>query len=308
MRDYLERWLYDPVVGKLIAAAIGVVVIYVLVAFVHRAATRYVADSETRYRARKLTAFLGYVAGFLLLASIFSDRFGQLTVALGVAGAGIAFALQEVIASVAGWVAISFGAFYRPGDRVQVGGIKGDVIDVGVFRTTLMEVGQWVNADLFTGRIVRVANSFVFKEPVFNYSGDFPFLWDEVVLRVRYGSDYALARTILDRVGTEVTGGYAAAAKQTWEAIARKYRVEAISVEPSVTVTATDNWLEYTLRFIVDYRLRRTVKDRLFTRILEEIDKVSGQVNIASATWELSKLPPLQVQVTDARKPQDPKS
>jgi small-conductance mechanosensitive channel len=302
VRSYLERWLYDPVVGKLVAAAIGIVVIYGLVHFLNRASTRYLADAETRYRTRKFTAFLGYVAGVLLLASIFSDRFGQLTVALGVAGAGIAFALQEVIASVAGFVAISFGAFYRPGDRVQVGGIKGDVIDVGVFRTTLMECGQWVNADLFTGRIVRIANSFVFKEPVFNYSGDFPFLWDEVVLRVRYGSDYVLARAILDRVGTEVTGDYATAARQTWEEIARKYRVEAISVEPTVTVIATDNWLEYTLRFIVDYRLRRTVKDRLFTRILEEIDKVSGRVNIASATWELSKLPPIQVQITEPRK------
>jgi small-conductance mechanosensitive channel len=308
MKENLERWLYDPLVGKLVAAAIGIVVIYGLVHFVHKASTRYLADAETRYRARKFTGFLGYVAAFLLLASIFSDRFGQLTVAFGVAGAGIAFALQEVIASVAGWVAISFGAFYRPGDRVQVGGIKGDVIDVGVFRTTLMECGQWVNADLFTGRIVRIANSFVFKEPVFNYSGDFPFLWDEVALRVRYGSDYVLARAILEKVGTEVTGDYADAAKQTWEEIARKYRVEAISVEPTVTVMATDNWLEYTLRFVVDYRLRRTVKDRLFTRILEEIDKVSPRVNIASATWELSKVPPLQVQVTDARNPQDSKA
>jgi hypothetical protein len=125
---------------------------------------------------------------------------------------------------------------------------------------------------------------------------------------VRYGSDYVLARAILEKVGTEVTGDYADAAKQTWEAIARKYRVEAISVAPTVTVMATDNWLEYTLRFIVDYRLRRTVKDRLFTRILEEIDKVSPRVNIASATWELSKVPPLQVQVTEAPRPQEPKS
>jgi small-conductance mechanosensitive channel len=103
-------------------------------------------------------------------------------VAIGVAGAGIAFALQEVIGSVAGWIAISFGGFYRPGDRVQVGGIKGDVIDIGILRTTLMELGEWVNSDLYSGRIVRVANSFVFKQPVFNYSGDFPFLWDELRL------------------------------------------------------------------------------------------------------------------------------
>jgi small-conductance mechanosensitive channel len=55
-----------------------------------------------------------------------------------------------------------------------------------------MELGEWVQSDLYTGRIVRIANSFVFKEPVFNYSGDFPFLWDEVKIPVKYGSDRAL--------------------------------------------------------------------------------------------------------------------
>jgi small-conductance mechanosensitive channel len=301
MKQYLEQWLYDPAAGKLVTAGIGILVIYGFVRFARRATTRYVRDTGMRYRVRKIIGFFGYVAGLILLASVFSARFGQFTVALGVAGAGIAFALQEVIASVAGWVAISFGEFYRPGDRVQVAGIKGDVIDVGVFRTTLMECGEWVRGDLFTGRIVRVANSFVFKEPVFNYSADFPFLWDEATLAVRYGSDYVLARAILQNVGQEVTGETAANAKQTWEDVARKYRVEAITVEPMVTVIATDNWLEYTLRYIVDYRSRRKVKDRLYVRILEEIDKVSGKVNIASATWELSKLPPVHVHIADSR-------
>lgn len=96
--------------------------------------------------------------------------------AIGVASASIAFALQEVIGSIAGWIAISFGNFYAPGERVQLGGIRGDVIDIGILRTTLMELGEWVASDLYTGRVVRIANSFVFKQPVFNYSGDFPFL------------------------------------------------------------------------------------------------------------------------------------
>src|SRR5690606_17311423 len=100
------------------------------------------------------------VAGF-----IFSDKLSNLTVALGVTGAGIAVALKEVIASVAGWFAISFNHFFRVGDRVQLGGIKGDVIDIGVLRTTLMEIGEWVDGDLYNGRTVRVFNSFVFKEP-----------------------------------------------------------------------------------------------------------------------------------------------
>ncbi len=132
----------------------------------------------------------------IMVTIVFSDKLGGLTVALGVAGAGIAFALQEVIASVAGWLAILFAGFYKTGDRVQLGGIKGDVIDVNVLRTTLMETGQWVDGDLYNGRIVRIANSFVFKEPVFNYSGDFPFLWDEIKIPVQFGSNYDKARKL----------------------------------------------------------------------------------------------------------------
>lgn len=74
------------------------------------------------------------------------------------------------------------------------------MIDISILCTTLMEVGEWVSADLYTGRIVRIANSSVFKEPVFNYSGDFPFLWDEITVPVKYGSDWTMARAMLRRV------------------------------------------------------------------------------------------------------------
>ena len=174
MQGFLERWLFDPTVGKIIVSLIGVLVIAVIVRFLHRSLARRLRDPDTRYRVRKLITFAGYLVGILFITIVFSDRLGSLTVAFGVAGAGVAFALQEVIVSIAGWVAVSLGHFYQIGDRVQLGGIMGDVIDIGVLRTTLMECGQWVNADLYNGRIVRIANSFVFKEPVFNYSADFP--------------------------------------------------------------------------------------------------------------------------------------
>ncbi len=198
-------------------------------------------DSDARYRARKIITFIGYTAGVLLLAAVFSDRLGRLTVAFGVAGAGVAFALQEVIASIAGWAAVNFAAFYRVGDRIQLGGIKGDVIDIGILRTTLMECGQWINADQYNGRIVRVANSFVFKDPVFNYSADFPFLWDEIVVPVRYGSDAQLAREVLTRIVDDVVGEYARSAKQGWKRIVNQYRIEDARIDPMVTLIANDN-------------------------------------------------------------------
>jgi small-conductance mechanosensitive channel len=99
-----------------------------------------IKDNNNRYKAKKFSSFIGYFLTIILLTVVFSDRLGNLTVALGVAGAGIAFALQEVIASFAGWLAIMFGGFYDTGDRVQLGGIKGDVMDIGVLRTTIMEM------------------------------------------------------------------------------------------------------------------------------------------------------------------------
>lgn len=288
----IDQWLYDPVVGKLITAVIGVAVIYALVRFLQRSVNRYVAETETRYRTRKLVTFIGYIAAAGVLATVFSERLTGLTVAFGVAGAGIAFALQEIIASVAGWVAISFGGFYRTGDRVQLGGIRGDVIDIGVLRTTLMEVGEWVKGDLYNGRIVRVANSFVFKEPVFNYSGDFPFLWDEITFPVKYGSDWKFAREVLQRVAEEVMGDFARRSGESWKTVVKKYLIEDARVEPMITLRADENWVEFTVRYIVDYKQRRTAKDLLFTRILEEVEASDGRIQIASAAFEITNVTP----------------
>jgi small-conductance mechanosensitive channel len=133
---------------------------------------------------------------------------------------------------------------------------------------------------------------------VFNYSAEFPFLWDEIAIGVKYGSDYPLTRSILERIGEEVVGDYARSAEVTWKAMVRKFRLEDARVIPAVTVMATDNWLQFTLRYVVDYKLRRSTKDRLFMRFLEEIDKVPGRINIASSTFEITKVPTLNVQVT----------
>ncbi|MES2123725.1 MAG: mechanosensitive ion channel domain-containing protein [Gemmatimonadota bacterium] len=289
LRATLNSWLTDPTIGKVVALIVGIVVVVTAVRFINRSLGRLVHDSEARYRSRKLVIFLGYVVVVVLVLVIFSGKLGGLTVTLGVAGAGIAFALQEVIASFAGWFAIAMSGFYRTGDRVQLGGIRGDVVDIGVLRTTLMELGEWVHGDLYTGRLVRIANSFVFKEPVFNYSSDFPFLWDEITLPVKYGSDWKTARTLLAGVADEVVGDYSRGAATAWQQITRSFLVEDAAVDPMVTLVANDNWIEFTLRYVVDYKSRRLTKDRLFTRILEEVETSGGRIAIASTTFQLVK-------------------
>ncbi len=295
MDDFINRWLFDPVVGKIVIILIALIIIAVITKLLKKYPTRLIKDKESKYRFRKLINFVGFIIFFIFIVITFSDKLGGLTVALGVAGAGIAFALQEVIASFAGWLAVMFGGFYKTGDRVQLGGIKGDVIDVGVLRTTLMEIGEWIDGDLYNGRIVRIANSFVFKQPVFNYSADFPFVWDEIKLPIRYDSDYALTREILNNISNEILSEFSEDAKKKWHLMLKKYLVEDSVTEPVVTIAANDNWVEFSLRYTVDFKKRRSVKDKLFSRILDEIQKTNGRIRFASATFELVGIPPVEV-------------
>lgn len=297
MNDYFEQWFFDPMIAKVSVAIICLIIIVTVSRFIRSSITRYVKSSDTRYRLRKFINFTSYLVIVLVVTVVFSDRLGNLTVAMGVAGAGVAFALQEVIASFAGWFAITFAGFYKPGDRVQLGGIKGDVIDVSFLRTTLMEIGEWVKSDLYSGRVVRVANSFVFKEPVFNYSGEFPFLWDEIIVPVKYGSDHHLAKRILNRVAEQTVGEYVDTSAHAWQNFSKQFLLEDAAVEPMVFLTANDNWMEFTLRYVVNFKKRRVIKDLLFTRILDEFEKSGGQVKFASTTFQLVETPTIDVRL-----------
>jgi small-conductance mechanosensitive channel len=294
---FLEKWLYDPTVGRFVGLLLGIIIVLILARFFKNSLASRIRDTGIRYHVRKFITYLSYILILLITTLVFSDRLSSLTVALGVAGAGITFALQEVIISLAGWFAISFAGFYKNGDRVQLGGIRGDVIDISMLRTTLMEIGEWVKGDQYSGRIVRIANSFVFKEPVFNYSGDFPFLWDEIVIPVKYGSNHRLARQLFQQVLDEVASDYASQAFDSWQNMVRKYLVESASVEPSIILALNDNWMEYTIRYVVDYKKRRGTKDRLYTRILDEIALTNGEVSLASTTIQLVEIPTLKVQL-----------
>lgn len=292
----IAPWLENAVVQAALGALAIIVTVFVFTKVAQNLVGRNIKDPALRYRVRRGVAFIGYLLAGLAIASALSDSIGRLTLILGGVGAGIAFALQEVIASVAGWAAITLGGYYSVGHRVQLGGTKGDVIAVGVLRTTLAEVGQWVDGDLYNGRVVRVANSFVFKEPVFNYSGDFPFLWDEIKIPVRFGSDRTLATGIFQSAVDEIVGEFTTASKDDWAKMQRSYALEDARLEPMVTYIFNDNWIEYTVRYVVDFSRRRTTKHLLCEKILDAIEPHADKIQLASATYELVGAPALVVQ------------
>ena len=252
---------------------------------------KYIQETNQRYRTRKYVSYTAYIIIILFILITFSAKLSGVTVFLGVAGAGIAFALQEIIVSVAGFMAINFSHFYSVGDRVMLGGIKGDVIDIGLLRTSLMQVGDWVNGDLYNGKMVRVANSFIFKEPVFNYSGEFPFLWDEVIIPLKTESDYHLAKKEFLKILNEVQGDYAREAVGDWQKMTEKMMIEDARVEPMVHMSFDENWISFVLRYVVDYKKRRSTKDQIYSKCLDLINASEGKLKVASASMEITSFP-----------------
>jgi small-conductance mechanosensitive channel len=291
----------NPSLLKFVYLIIGSIIIWILSGLLKRVLISRDEDINIRYHSKKIVSFIGYFLVVILILIIYSNKIEGLTVALGVAGAGIAFALQEVIASFAGWLTIMFGGFYKSGDRVQLGGIKGDVMDIGVLRTTIMETGDWVDGDLYNGRIVLIANSFVFKAPVFNYSGEFPFLWDEIKVPIKFGSNYSLAMEILNEVSQEIASELPEKSSEQWNSLQRKYLLENAQTKPMVSLIANDNWVEFTIRYVVVYNKRRVTKSDLFLKILESVEQTNGAVRFASATFQLVEAPDFNINIKKSK-------
>ncbi len=289
--ESLLEFFQTPPGARLLSVTFVVFVIFIIIRIIKGIIPKYIAATESRYRARKFVNFVGFIFAFIAVLIIFSNQLTGLSVFLGVTGAGIAFAFQEFIASIAGYIAINFTSFFKVGDRVQLGGIKGDVIDIGVLRTSLMEIGDWVNGDLYNGRIVLIANSFIFKEPVFNYSGDFPFLWDEIKVPIKSEGDFEYAREKFKAILVEVQGDYVEKAKKHWSKMTEKLMIEEARVEPMVRMTFDENWITFTLRYVVDFKERRGAKDLISTKVLQAIRESNGRVKVASAAFEITAFP-----------------
>ena len=221
------------------------------------------------------------------------------TLAFGLLSAGVAITLQDLILSISGSLYIFFVKVYKPGDRIEINGIKGDVIDVDSIYTTMMEIGEWVSSDNYSGRIIKLSNAFVFKGPIYNYSMDFPFIWDEFNLPIRYGSDIELAKNIIIKVATETLSEYVVNSIAKWKDVVDRYYIEDAKVEPTLAITMTDNWIQFNLRYIVDYKKRRVTKHILSEIISRKFEETNGQVVLASSTVEIIRIPTIDINEKD---------
>jgi small-conductance mechanosensitive channel len=248
------------------------------------------------------------IAGILLLGvmSIWFDNPARLAGALGLIGAGVAFALQRVITAVAGYFVILRGKTFNVGDRIVMGGVRGDVIDLSFMQTRIMEMGQspkeqgdapsmWIRSRQFTGRIVTVTNDKVFDEPVYNYTREFPYIWDEINLPVKYGDDADRVENILLDAARRNALTREKIGDEEVKRLEDGFGIGVGDVDPRVYWRMTDNWLELTVRFLLPDHGGRGIKDVMSREILSGLN--DAKIEIASGTYAIVEMPPLKVEL-----------
>jgi small-conductance mechanosensitive channel len=298
--------------GKKLLFTLALIAFLLLLGWALRALTRAVLQGSRNERTVFWTRQgVKLAVGVLLVigvAAIWFDDPTTLTTALGLITAGLAFALQKVVTAIAGYFVILRGKTFNVGDRIAMGGVRGDVIALGFTQTTIMEMGQppavqgadpamWVKSRRYTGRVVTVSNAKIFDEPVYNYTHEFPYLWEELALPVAYTADRARAEAILLEVAARHAVGSEELDQAAIDELKRRYFLERLGTQPRVYYRLTDNWLELTVRFVVRDRGIRDVKDAIGRDLLAALDEAG--ITIASATFEVTGLPPLRIEVAD---------
>jgi len=302
---------FSSAVGSKLLYTLALIAALIALRFVLRALIPVVIRGDHRrvgrFWARQAGNLLTAVLLVALTLSIWFDDPARLATGLGLFSAGVAFALQQVITSLAGYLLILRGDLFQIGDRVVMGGVRGDVIGLGFLRTTILEMGapptaddgapSWVQSRQYTGRIVNVTNAVIFDEPIYNYSRDIAYIWEELRIPISYDADRRLAEEILLAAarahGVDVDGFDPRAI----ERLRRRYWVPETDIEPAVFYRLTDNWLELSVRFAVLPHGVRKVKSDMSRDILERFEQAG--LEIASSTYDIVGLPKVEVEVSE---------
>jgi len=263
------------------------------------------AHERGHFWTRQVIRILSAAIVLIGIVAIWFDDPSRLATATGIVSAGVAIALQRVITSFAAYIIILRGHVFNIGDRITIGSVRGDVVGLDFMQTTVMEMGEspdeqgdapsmWVHGRQYSGRLVRITNDKIFDSPLYNYTREFSFVWEELRLPIAFKDDRGHAERILLEVAERHTGSKLQAARIEFAQLRERYRmVRDAEVAPRVYWRITDNWVELSLRFVVAPDEVRAVKDAMSREILTALD--AAGIGIASTTFEIVGLPPLRI-------------
>ncbi len=269
----LEAYFANAGSGEIISNVFWSLVTIVVLLLARRAIgsmlDKRLGDAAGRYRWHKALRTATWVVIGVIVAAIWLDGVSGLATIVAVVAAGLAIALRDPIVDLGGWLYISTRHPLRVGDRISIAGERGDVVDIGLFVFSLMQLGDGVSGPRqTTGRLVLVPNKFIFTNPLINESLVFDYIWREIPVVVTFESDWQRAKQILIDAVQRHSAHLAPQAEVQTRAAVTQYMVAQGSFDPQVYTRAVNHGVELTMRFLSEIRRPREMEEAIWEDVL----------------------------------------
>ena len=263
---------YSSIQAKLIATFLAFILFFVIRRLILTGIYKFVEDVKARHQWRKITSYISFTLIFIIIAQVWFKGIESIATYLGLLSAGIAIALKEPLTNLTGWMYIVWRGPFDVGDRIQLGAQSGDVIDTNIFNFTVMEIGSWVDADDYTGRIIHVPNGLIFTETLANYGKGFKYIWNEIPVLITFESDWKKAKELLIEIVVSNSKIQTKSAEKKFDEATKKFMVRKPSLESSVITKVEASGVELTLRYLCRPILRRETEHKIWENILNAFE------------------------------------
>lgn len=265
----------DELIQKIIWSIAILLIVWALVLVINKVLYQKVKTQRGRHKTRKFSYYGGSVVTLLGLFFLWSGTGAEIALTISVIGAGLAFALQQPVTSLAGWLYIITNRPYDVGDRIEVGDVSGDVIDIRLFKTVLLEssLEGLGGGTQNTGRIADFPNSNVFGLNIFNYSRGFEYVWNEYPILVTFESNWQKAHDELTDIVNKETSQFESPASAQINRMMRSYMMQDEKLSSKVYVMIKDSGVELGLRYLTPIRQRRVIRDSISRQVMELFER-----------------------------------
>ena len=280
------EYFKNDIVENIMKSGVALGLVYIILYFVRQFINSLNISISLRHQYRKRAGYIATLVFLLILIPIWAGSTQQWATVLSVIGAGIALALHEVLLNFAGWFYIIVRRPYRTGDRIEMDGVKGDVIDIGALQTTLLEIGNWVDGDQSTGRVVHMPHGQLFRNPLYNYTQGFEFIWNEFAVLITFESNWESAKAILLKCGEEESKEAQETVRSRIDRMAREYLIYYRNYSPIVYIQIKDSGIQLTLRYLSEAKKRRGGIHTISQKVLKEIS-AAPDIEFAYTTYRI---------------------
>jgi len=272
--EYQNLLSESPLYYTQIIESVIIIVVILLIRWISlRIVSKRVGEPGARYSWRKNIGYAATFVGFLLVGRVWFEGMGSLATFLGLLSAGLAIALRDPVMDIAAWIYVLWRKPFAVGDRIEVGMIKGDVIDIRLFKFSVLEIGNWVHADQSTGRVIHIPNHLIFRDSIANYTSDFDFIWNEIEVVVTYESNWRKSKELLEKICSDHLEDFVKDAEEQVRRASRSYLIRYNYLTPIVYTEVTGIGVKLTMRYLSHARKRRSTSQALWEDILDTFAK-----------------------------------